>query len=124
MVEKAIQEGQLARPTDLGLQQRTSIYADDLVNFLRPQVDDLRTFTTIIGDYGVASGLHTNLSKCLTHLIRCPGDVSALVDQELGCPILPFPLRYLRFPWASGSRRRLKFNTRWKVWLTELAIWS
>jgi hypothetical protein len=73
MVEKAIQEGQLARPTDPGLQQRTSIYADDLVNFLRPQVDDLRTFTTIIGDYGVASGLRTNLSKCLTHLIRSGG---------------------------------------------------
>jgi hypothetical protein len=25
-------------------------------------------------------------------------DVAAQVDQELGCPVLPFPLRYLRLP--------------------------
>jgi hypothetical protein len=58
-------------------------------------VDDLRTFVAIVDNFGVASGLHTNLSKCSAHLIRCSVDMAAQVDQELGCPVLPFPLRYL-----------------------------
>jgi hypothetical protein len=98
MLEKATQEGLLMPLADTGLCQRTSIYADDVVTFLRPRVDDLRTFAGIVGDFGVASGLRTNLNKCLAHLIRCSMDVAAHVDQELGCPVLPFPLRYLGLP--------------------------
>jgi hypothetical protein len=45
-----------------------------------------------------ASGLHTNLSKCSAHLIRCSVDVVILVEQELGCQVLHFPLRYLGLP--------------------------
>jgi hypothetical protein len=75
-----------------GLRQCTSIYADDVVTFLRPHVGDLRSFAAIIDDFGDASSLRSNLSKCSTHLIRCLVDVAALVAQELGCPVLPFPL--------------------------------
>jgi hypothetical protein len=60
----------LAPLADTGLRQRTSVYADDVVTFIRPQVDDLGTFAVIVGDFGVASGLRTNLTKCLAHLIR------------------------------------------------------
>jgi hypothetical protein len=94
MLERATQEGQLAPLVDTGLRQRTSIYADDVVAFLKPRVDDLRTFAAIVDDFGVASGLRTNLSKCSAH----PVDVAAQVDRELGCPVLPFPLRYLGLP--------------------------
>jgi hypothetical protein len=92
MLEKVTQEGQLAPLADQGLCQRTSIYADDVVAFLKPRVDDLRTFAAIFDDFGVALGLRTNLSKCSAHLIRCLVDMSAQVDRELGCPVLPFPL--------------------------------
>jgi hypothetical protein len=73
------------------LWQRTFIYADDVVAFVRPEVDDLRAFAAIIDDFGIALGLRTNLSKCSAHLIRCPVEIAALVDQELGCSVLPFP---------------------------------
>jgi hypothetical protein len=36
MLERATQEGQLAPFADIGLCQRTSIYADDVVTFLKP----------------------------------------------------------------------------------------
>jgi hypothetical protein len=98
MLERATQEGQLAPLADMGLHQRTSIYVDDVVTFLKPRVDDLRAFAAIVDDFGVALGLRTNLSKCSAHLIRCSVDVAAQVDQELGCPVLPFLLRYLRLP--------------------------
>jgi hypothetical protein len=98
MLEKATQEGQLAPLADTGLCQRTSIYADNVITFLRPRVEDLGAFIVIVGDFGVASGLRTNLSKCSTHLIRCLVDVAAQMDREMGCPVLPFPLRYLGLP--------------------------
>jgi hypothetical protein len=98
MLERETQEGQLAPLADTGLRQRMSIYADDVVTFLKPRVGDLRAFAAIVDDFGVASGLRTNLSKCLAHLIRCSMEVAALVDQELGCLVLPFPLRYLGLP--------------------------
>jgi hypothetical protein len=36
MMEIVTQEGQLAPLADTGLRQRTSIYADDVVAFLKP----------------------------------------------------------------------------------------
>jgi hypothetical protein len=30
--------------------------------------------------------------------VRCSVDVATQVDRELGCPVLPFPLRYLGLP--------------------------
>jgi hypothetical protein len=82
---------------------RTSIYADDVVTFLRSRVEDLRAFAVIVDDFGIASGLRTNLSKCSAHRIRCAEEVPTLVDRELGCHVLPFPLRYLGL--SLGLRR-------------------
>jgi hypothetical protein len=79
------------------------IYTDDVVAFIHPSVGDLRSFAAIIKDFGAASGLHTNLSKCSTHLIRCLVEVAAFVDQILVCPVLPFPLRYLDLPLGLGK---------------------
>jgi hypothetical protein len=102
-LEKATQQGHLAPLAASGLRQRMSIYADDVVAFLCPTVGDLRSFDAIVNDFGSASRLRTNLGKCSAHLIRCPEETSALVDQVLGCPVLPFPLRYLGLP--LGLRR-------------------
>jgi hypothetical protein len=62
-LEKATQEGLLPPLATIGLRQCTSIYADDVVAFIRPSVGDLRSFAVIIEDFGAASGLRTNLSK-------------------------------------------------------------
>jgi hypothetical protein len=53
-LEKATQTGHLASLADVGLRQRTSIYADDVVTFLRPRVEDLRAFAAIVDDFGIA----------------------------------------------------------------------
>jgi hypothetical protein len=92
-LEKATQEGLLPPPPHYHRSPATHIiYAGDMVAFIRPSVGDLRSFAAIIKDFRAASGLRTNLSKCSAHLIRCPVEVAALVDQILGCPVLPFPL--------------------------------
>jgi hypothetical protein len=66
-LKEATQQGHLAPLAATGLRQRTYIYAGDVVAFIRTQVDDLRAFAAIIDDFGIASGLYTNLSKCSTH---------------------------------------------------------
>jgi hypothetical protein len=81
-----------------GLRHRTSIFADDVVTFLRPSVMDFRTLMAVIEDFGTASGLCTNITKCSANLIRCTDAHVALVEQELRSPVEPFPQRYLGLP--------------------------
>jgi hypothetical protein len=45
------------------LQHRISLYADDVVLFLRPEDADIAITMDILQLFGVASGLKTNLQK-------------------------------------------------------------
>ena len=98
LIERATTCGLLTPLAESGLRHRTSIYADDVVTFLRPLQSDLRVFSQLLEDFGVVSGLRANLEKCSAHLIRCGEPEALLVAQELQCPLLPFPLRYLGLP--------------------------
>jgi hypothetical protein len=98
MIEKASAVGLLTPLASSGLRHRTSIYADDVVTFLRPLALDLNVFAAIIQDFGDASGLHTNMAKCTANLIRCSDTDEEAVVRELRCPVVPFPLRYLGLP--------------------------
>ena len=98
LIERATACGLLSPLADTGLRHRTSIYADDVVTFLRPLERDLRVVAQLLDDFGLVSGLRANLEKCSAHLIRCGEAEAALVARELHCPLLPFPLRYLGLP--------------------------
>ncbi|KAM0918372.1 hypothetical protein ACQ4PT_008930 [Festuca glaucescens] len=98
MIEKASSVGLLTPLAASGLRHRTSIYADDVVTFLRPSVLDFKVFSAIIQDFGAASGLRTNMDKCSANLIRCSSTDEEVVARELRCPVVPFPLRYLGLP--------------------------
>jgi len=58
-----------------------SLYADDLVLFLAPTLEDFRCIRAILDLFVDASGLITNLDKCLISLIRCSEEDIALVQQ-------------------------------------------
>jgi hypothetical protein len=94
MIEKATATGLLTPLALMGLRLRTSMYADDVVNFLRPTALDFRVFSAIMDDFGAVSGLCTNMDKCSANLIRCSDANMAVVDHEQHCPVVPFPLRY------------------------------
>ncbi|KAM0882550.1 hypothetical protein ACQ4PT_032242 [Festuca glaucescens] len=98
MIEKASSMGLLTPLAESGLRHRTSIYADDVIVFLRPIVLDLKVFVAIIQDFGDASGLRTNMDKCSANLIRCSSTDEEIIHRELRCPVVPFPLRYLGLP--------------------------
>jgi hypothetical protein len=88
----------LSSLAERGLRHRTSMYADDVVTFVRPTRLDLLTCSAIVEDFGVASGLCTNLAKCSIHPIRCSPEQVTLARDILGCEVGSLPFRYLGLP--------------------------
>jgi hypothetical protein len=98
MIERAASDGLLSALAERGLRHRTSMYADDVVTFVRPTRLDLLTCSAIVEDFGVASGLCTNLAKCSIHPIRCSPEQVTLARDILGCEVGSLPFRYLGLP--------------------------
>jgi hypothetical protein len=95
MLQKAAAEGQLSDFASCGLRQRTSMYADDVVIFLKPTRLDLDTCAAVVEDFGKASGLHTNRAKSSVHPIRCSSDQVELARAILRCAVADWPCQYL-----------------------------
>jgi hypothetical protein len=69
---RAADVGLLADLAASELRHHMSMYADDVVTFVRPTPLDLHTCAVIVADFGEASGLRTNLAKCSIHLSGAP----------------------------------------------------
>jgi hypothetical protein len=67
MFERAAVVSLLMELSASGSRHRTLMYDDDAVTFIWPIEVDLRACTQIVEDFGMASGLHTNLAKCSLH---------------------------------------------------------
>jgi len=80
------------------IQQRASLYADDLVVFLAPTAHDLQCLRAILDCFAGASGLVTNVDKCLATPIRCSDEEVAQLQAVFPCRLAPFPCRYLGVP--------------------------
>lgn len=92
-------------PGDL-IKFRSSIYADDLVIFLRPEPHDFACIKEIPELFVGASGLLTNLDKCLISPIRCTDESIAAVEEIFSCTLSPFPCKYLGAPLSVTSLKR------------------
>jgi hypothetical protein len=85
MIEKAATDGPFSELTHTGLRHRTSTYADDVVTFFWPTYLDLHTCSAIVEDFGMASGLRTNVAKSSLHPIHCSPEQVELA-RTLVCP--------------------------------------
>lgn len=90
LLAKAQEEG-LLQP----LQRRTSrfnvaLYTDDAVVFTRPDKQELQTVQAILHNFGLSTGMVTNLSKSEIYAIRCE-------DLDLQDIISPFPAQLKAF---------------------------
>jgi hypothetical protein len=98
MISKAASEGLLQPLSRRVLQHRISLYADDVVLFLRPEAGDINLVLGILNLFGDASGLKTNLQKSNVLPIRC-GDTELLTIQNLlPCAVSEFPCKSLGLP--------------------------
>ena len=63
LFEVAVDRGILAPLATRGMKQRLSIYADDVVLFVKPRLVDLEACRAILALCGEASGLHINMKN-------------------------------------------------------------
>ncbi|KAM0890233.1 hypothetical protein ACQ4PT_027174 [Festuca glaucescens] len=98
MLQKAAAEGLLSDLAPRGLRHRTSMYADDIVTFLKPERLDLYTCAAVVEDFGEASGLRTNRAKSSVHPIRCSPEQVELARSILQCAVVDWPCKYLGLP--------------------------
>lgn len=84
---------------------RASLYADDLIILIALCLGDLQCVQQILQLFAGASGLITNVDKCVATLIRCTEEMLQGVQQVFPCVIALFPCKYLGIPL---SLRRLK----------------
>jgi hypothetical protein len=97
--------GLLHNLQEVNVRNRISIYADDVVMFVKPIVEDLNCVKMILNYLGLASGLVCNMNKNCTIPIRCSEQVVKQGCNLLLCSSASFPCTYLGLP---ISDRRLR----------------
>jgi hypothetical protein len=80
------------------MKSRLSLYADDVVLFVKPREDELNCVKLILDCFGEASGLVTNLHKSCAIPIRCEDDLLHEGCNILQCTPSSFPCTYLELP--------------------------
>ncbi|WVZ91117.1 hypothetical protein U9M48_037330 [Paspalum notatum var. saurae] len=98
LITKAAQENLLQPLAVHQAKHRISLYADDVIMFLRPNRDDLLLISQLLKAFGHASGLRTNLAKSSVSPINCTVEDLQVFSELLDCEIRNFPCSYLGIP--------------------------
>jgi hypothetical protein len=84
---------------------RMSLYADDAIMFIKPDVGELDSALRILHEFGSAMGLKINMAKCSIAPIRCQAiDLDATLAPFTGERV-SFPIKYLGMPLCLGRLR-------------------
>jgi hypothetical protein len=94
MVTRAVHAGMFQSLAAISPIQRISVYADDVVLFLKPEMGELLAVRHILSLFGEASGLHVNFWKTTATLIRGTLEEEQRTARVLGCELAAFPIRY------------------------------
>lgn len=87
----------IVTPYEEGLLCNTvSLYADDVILFLKDSVDDARIVKGLMNMFGGASSLCCNLGKSSISTILSQGNIVQEISMVLSCQVCPFPIRYMR----------------------------
>jgi hypothetical protein len=85
---------------------RASFYADDLVLFISPQVQDLPLLWQIFVIFAGASILECNVDKCQMAAICYDDSQRELVALAFPYQQVDFPIKYLGIPLSIGKLSR------------------
>jgi len=96
--KKAADEGLLQPLSRRALQHRISLYANDVVFFLRPAAADMDITFDILHLFGNASGLVMNIQKSSMLPIQCNEENRETIQAHFPCQVLDFPCTYLGLP--------------------------
>ena len=110
LFQKAAEEELLQPLARRNIQHRISLYADDVVIFLRPSVSDIRITLDLLQLFGEASGLRTNIQKSNVLPIQCSEEDRAVLLAHLPCQISEFPCKYLGVPLSPHKLTRAQVH--------------
>jgi hypothetical protein len=99
------------------IRSRVSIYADDVVLFIKPIEADLNCAKMILNCFGSASGLVTNMLKRSAIPIRCDVQQVLAGCSVLQCSPASFPCRYLGLPISDKKMRKCDL----RLWIEKIA---
>jgi hypothetical protein len=77
---------------------RASFYADDAALFVNPLKEDISTIQHLLQLFGSASGLCTNIKKCVAYAVACDENEVPTILQEFGGSQGSLPCKYLGLP--------------------------
>lgn len=106
------------------IKYHASVYADDLVIFLAPSVQDFNCIRHILELFAGASGLSTNLEKCTITLIRCSNDDIEAVQRVFPCRLQEFPTKYLGVPLSISRLSRADEQVLVDAVATRIPTWK
>lgn len=110
LFEKAVHDGVIKRVRPSEVKYQCSLYAADVIMFIRPTVQEATAVKDILELFGNVSGLRTNLAKCSITPIY--GGKEALDDivNVLGCQVQQFPIKYLGLPLTTKKIPKASFQ--------------
>jgi hypothetical protein len=109
LISKASEQGLLQPILRQGHGQRVSIYADDVVLFLKPRMEELFLVKEILKIFETASGLVTNVRKCSITPIQCEEQDMIGVQDSMPCNMVEFPCKYLGLPLSTKKLSKNDF---------------
>jgi hypothetical protein len=98
LILKAAEAGLLQPLSSRSIQHRVSLYADDVILFLRPSESDIALTLRILHLFKNVAGLKTNIQKSSVVPIQCGDDDIASMHILLPCRMENFPINYLGIP--------------------------
>lgn len=82
ILDIATQQGLLTPIGADPIKIRTSLYADDVMVFMRPILSDVEHQKNLLDQFGMATGLVTNMEKSESFPIRCDDlNIQTLLDH-------------------------------------------
>jgi len=111
LVATAAAERLLKPITVPGIRHHCSLYADDVIIFMQPDVAEATVVKEILRIFGEASGLQTNLAKCSITPIHLPDDNLPQLQEVLGCRRADFPITYLGLPLSTKKIPRARIQS-------------
>jgi hypothetical protein len=124
MFRQAEERGLLGDLRHLGIMHRVSLYANDVIIFAQPRLDDLAVVREILGCFGQASALVVNFLKSVAIPIRCTEQVLLAVTPALGCPIGEFPCKYLGLTLSLSKLQKMDVQPLIDKLARKLSFWK
>jgi hypothetical protein len=103
---------------------RTSLYADDVVIFMRPELNDMLATMAILNIFGRSTGLCTNLSKSSIIPIAYSANDISLMATAAECKVEQFPVQYLGLPLSDRRLKSADFEKLLDNFMKKLACWK